>query len=206
MAQESLEHIQRLIDSLDTFLPPYLSQFDREKLKEALSQFPNNMNYYLSHRESEFPLQGDGWRGFVVYDYEDEKTLVDRAGIIFSNSCDINPDNARDINRAVIFAPLSPLHSYVSALEDRGVDGNRIKDLCSNIREQRITDLFYLPSVSEEIPEALVSMDTLHSLPRPVFDRAVTKHLFTLSMYGFYLFLLKISIHFTRVQEGIRRM
>lgn len=60
-------------------------------------------------------------------------------------------------------------------------------------------------------------MESGITLFAPVNDREVDhlfflcvqikqKKIFTLSNYGFYMFLVKLSIHFTRVREGVDRL
>jgi len=37
------------------------------------------------------------------------------------------------------------------------------------------------------------------------WDELLRNRLFTLSDYGFYLFLFKLSLHLTRIREGVSR-
>jgi hypothetical protein len=48
-------------------------------------------------------------------------------------------------------------------------------------------------------------LDDLHTLPLGMFQKADRPKLFTLSQVGFYLFVVKLSIHFCRFSEGISR-
>ena len=47
-------------------------------------------------------------------------------------------------------------------------------------------------------------LDDLHSMPIELHGQAAEK-LFTLSMAGFYLFVLKLSVHFCRLHENVDR-
>lgn len=196
--------IQTLLESLEVF-PTYLTRFDKESLKNALKEFPDNMNYYLSGRVSNYPLQGDGWRGFLIYDFESKSELTGRTGLVLSNTCDVNLDNVRDYDKSVIFVPLVPLDSFRELLLEKGIRQGKIDEQYNNFRAQRVTDVFYLPELPGYIPEAIALLDDVHSLPRRVFSDNVDEHVFTLNDYGFYLFLLKLAVHFTRMHEGHSR-
>ena len=66
--------------------------------------------------------------------------------------------------------------------------------------------MFYLPKGGALEDEYVALLDDLHSIPAHAFERvAEKKKLFTLSMVGFYLFLLKLSVHFCRFHENVAR-
>lgn len=199
-----VNRIQALLESLEVF-PTYLTQFDKKALIKALKEFPDNMNYYLPRRASSYPMQGDGWRGFLIYDFESRIELTGRTGLVMSNTCDINLDNVRDYDKAVIFAPLVALNSHREILLKRGIRRDKIDEQYNNFRAQRVTDVFYLPELPGHIPEAIAFLDDVHSLPRKIFSDNVDEHVFTMNDYGFYLFLLKLTVHFTRMHEGQSR-
>lgn len=205
MASSIPDGLEAFVESIGTFLPPYLSQFDKKKLAEALAQFPDNMDYYTLASVGDQAFQGDGWEGFLIYDFEEGETVSDLSGIILSNSCDIDIANDRDRDRNVVFAPVIKLEGCIESWRESGVSEQTIGQRYRDITRQRITDLFYLPEMPGKLPELIVSLDDVHSLPRKVFDSSVRTRVFTLNFYGFYLLLLKLSIHFTRIQEGMRR-
>jgi len=196
---------EEFVESIGTFLPPYLSHFDRSKLAEALRQFPENMDYYTLQPLGREIYQGDGWKGFLIYDFDAGEPVSDVSGIILSNSCDLDSKNERDRSRNVVFAPVARLQGHIQSWRDAGVGEDKIEQRYEDITKQRITDLFYLPECSGRFPELVVSLDDVHSIPRHVFDTTEGGRIFCLNFYGFYLFVLKLSIHFTRVQEGMNR-
>lgn len=65
---------------------------------------------------------------------------------------------------------------------------------------------FYLPK-SKNLDEAVAFFDYTNSFDINYIDRESLKErrLVSLSNYGFYILLLKLSIHFTRVQEKVER-
>lgn len=163
------------------------------------------MSFY-SNREDlrEELLQGDGWKGFIAIDFHtgERKTV---SGAILSNSCDIDPRNVRSLPVNVLFAPLIELRKYTDALRTIGKKDDQIKNTIIDLKRQRITNVFYLPECSGFIPESLILLDDIHRHPLQDFIVQPRQSLFTLNDYGFYIFLIKLSIHFTRFQEGVIR-
>ena len=66
-----------------------------------------------------------------------------------------------------------------------------------------VTHVVYLPKNSKMQYDAIVRLDKICSVDRRKISNK--NRLFTLSDYGLYLFLLKLSIHFTRIRERIDR-
>jgi len=127
-------------------------------------------------------------------------------GIILSNSCDISPKNKRDIPANVVFAPIIKLKSFKSRLEQAHISEEKIKSKFSSIRNQMITTLFYLPQGAGLDDEYIALLDDIHTVPYRIFsDQNNRSKLFTLSQVGFYLFVLKLSVHFCRFHEEIAR-
>ena len=131
---------------------------------------------------------------------------IERLGLaIVSNSCDIAAANNPDPNQRVAFAPLLDLALYREFLIEAGKKPNDVDDYLAKIRRQEIYRIFYLPAMHGHFGESIVALDALHSMPlRAVSDRKLER-VFTLSMYGWYVLLVKLSIHFTRMGENIDR-
>jgi hypothetical protein len=146
-------------------------------------------------------LQGDGWRGFVVIDFEtsDRKTI---SAVVVSNSCDIDLENQADSPRKILFSPIVEL-AQLRALF--GGSGEQINNKVAAIRRQGISTMFYLPELPGVISESVALLDDVHQQPLGRFLEAPRKKLFTLSQPAFWIFLIKLSIHFTRANEGARR-
>ena len=55
--------------------------------------------------------------------------------------------------------------------------------------------------------ESIVFLDRVNNIPSKFIVRTTVpqKRIFTLSDYGAYLFLLKLSIHFTRIKDNVER-
>lgn len=188
------------------FLPKYLSPEQQRQLYEELERFPDKLNYYMP--PGSYPdnvLQGDGWRGFVVIDFEtsERKTI---SAVVVSNSCDIDPNNQADSPRKIIFAPIVQLQRLEQVLREVGRKDEHIADKLGAIRRQHITTMFYLPAISGVMPESVALLDDCHQQPLDRFLSGTRSKAFTLSQSAFWVFLIKLSIHFTRLNEGVNRL
>jgi hypothetical protein len=123
--------------------------------------------------------------------------------VVISNSCDIDPANRRDRALNILFSPLIALSKYVDLLRQVKSEA-QITPVLTAIRDQKMTSIFHLP---EGVwgPEGIVLLDTIHAHPLDHFLAKNRARLFTLSQYAFYIFIMKLSIHFTRMQENVRR-
>lgn len=191
-----------IYEAFRTFLPAYLTPEQKADLYAELDRFPENTNYYLQGRFDAEMLQGDGWSGLYLSDLTTKGGRCVK-GIVLSNSCDISLENPSDRPRKVIFSPLRRLSAYREFLL-KHKDGAAANSVIDSIRKQRITYMFYLPA-SGDREEAIAVLDDVSSISLDRFVQGKPEKLFTLSQYGFYIFLLKLSIHFTRFQESIQR-
>lgn len=194
-----------IFEQIRLFLPKYLTPEESRELFSELSKFPDNLNFYLNRAElHDQLLQGDGWRGFIAIDFA-TGTRRPVSGLIMSNSCDISPENRRDLPVNVLFSPLLRLDAFMERLRTTGKTETQLETILVNIRKQRMTSMFYLPQHGDVIPESIVLLDNIHAHPlQDLLAQRPTK-LFTLNQYAFYIFLIKLSIHFSRFQEGVRR-
>lgn len=190
-------------------IPYYLTADPSQKefLKDLASLVSgSNRGYFAPTHNDPFSddmLQGDGWRGFLLYSFDLRKTQKVR-GIVLSNSCDISPENPRMESPKVTFAPIVKLSRLVDRFESFGIDRNSIEDRVRNIKAQKATSIFYMPKEGPLEEDYVALLDDLHSMPLQARDMDAEK-LFTLSMAGFYLFIFKLSIHFCRLHENVRR-
>ena len=128
--------------------------------------------------------------------------------IILSNTCDVDLQNERNFPSQLVYSPIFDLSKYRSSLIEKSKKPKEhIDDHISAIRRQEITQIFYLPSIEGKLEESLVFLDRINNMPNKIVDResVPSKRIFTLSNYGLYLFLIKLSIHFTRIQDKVDR-
>lgn len=182
------------VEDIKEHIPYYLTREAKEGLVKALKDFPEKMNYYTVRHPGEL-LQGDGWNSLDIINIEtaERKSIK---GIILSNSCDISPENTRDLPARIVFAPIFPLSLYENLLTQSGIDLNKVSSKISSIKLQKVTSLFYLPKGGCLESDYIAVLDDLHTLPVQVFCKKPDREKqFTLSQAGFYLFLFKLQ-HF----------
>ena len=194
-----------VFEQIRLFLPKYLTPEQTKELYSELSKFPDNKAFYLFRTDlRDQLLQGDGWQGFIAIDFATgaRKTV---SGVILSNSCDISSENREDLPVNVLFAPLIGLAKYMDRLREIGKTATQIESIVGNIKKQRVTSLFYVPDCQGSIQESIILLNDIHAHPLQDFLTRDRTSLFTLNQYAFYVFLIKLSIHFSRFQEDIQR-
>jgi len=199
------------LEEIKFYLPKFLTPENQKTLFEELGSFPKNIDsrmYTERLRSEKVVFQGDGIRDLLVLNLPDI-TAQEAKCMIFSNTCDVDTGNKRGFfTPRIVYAPILSLSKYRSMLVRRRLkSGLAIQEHLRQIRQQKITQAFYLPSHGVLTEDSLVFMDrvcsnSIASIERKDLSKA---RLFTLSDYGNYLFLIKLSIHFTRMQDGVNR-
>lgn len=191
------------LESIQSHIPYYLTQEAKENLVKALETFPN-VNYYTRLYNDDI-LQGDGWNSLEVINFYDSSRKQIK-GIILSNSCDISVDNKRSTPVNLVFAPLIKLSNFSALLTAKGISEEQVQNKLLSIRNQLVSSIFYLPKGGCLDEEYLALLDDVHTKPFEFFQSNHQKSkLFTLSQVGFYMFLLKLSVHFCRFHENVFR-
>lgn len=198
------------VESLQQLIPYYLTAPDRRVLVDELERISKGgtAEYFLSPYHDSFKtdmLQGDGWRGLQLFLFETgEKRSVQ--GLVMSNSCDVEAGNARDVPARVMFAPLVRLSDYEALLRKSGIDSTKVDQKLGEIRAQKTTNMFFLPAGGPLGEDHVVRLDDAHSMPVKAHVSAPEREkLFTLTNTGFYMLVLKLSVHFCRLQEKVNR-
>ena len=195
-------------ESIKHFLPKYLYEIDQKKLLKEIVDFPDNLDsrFYTNLLKNELIIfQGDGITGLKISNLPSRKFLNAKC-LITSNTCDIDPDNKRLFESRLTYCPIIDLDKYISNLTAQKIDATKIDNHLKDLKSQKITQILYLPKNSK-LKESLVFLDRTNNCPINVITKKniKTSRLFTLSNYGFYMLLLKISISFTRIGEGVNR-
>ncbi|MBK6008805.1 hypothetical protein JJB11_22135 [Ramlibacter ginsenosidimutans] len=186
----------------ELFLAPYLTSERKEGFLKELKQFPPKRIYTTINDPD--PLQGDGWVGCTVVRFEDGKRDQIK-GVVVTNSCDVAGDNKRATPVNLSFAPILLLHKYHDLIE-KGLGKQAADDHVREVREQKISSIFYLPDTGDLGGESIVLLDVVHTIPLSAFQKEERKaRLFSLSDVGFWLFLFKLSFHFCRFHENVDR-
>ena len=186
----------------DILLPPYLREDRKPGFLQELKAFASQKNYYALLSDPE-PLQGDCWSGITVI--EAGSSPVTLKCLVISNSCDLAKANFRFSNPNVSLVPLVLIDRYETGLKAE-FDANRVTDHIADIRAQRVSSMFFLPSHPGVGGDCIACLDQIYTVPLQTFtERAVTKRVFSLRDTAFYLLLFKLSFHFCRLHENIDR-
>jgi hypothetical protein len=196
---------EEILEQVSLFLPKYLTPSQKQDLYSEMLRFPGTTQFYL-HRPDlrDQLLQGDGWQGFIAINFHTGQRKV-VSGVILSNSCDVSTDNSRSLPVNILFAPLVNLSQYEQLLLANGKSPAQVGSQFNEIRNQKVTSMFYLPRLLGVIEESIILLDDIHVHPLRDFLEVSHEPLFQLNQFAFYLFLIKLSIHFCRFQEGIQR-
>lgn len=200
-------------EEVKKYLPQYLSSESQDKLFQELKSFPENIDdrlYSQILKKEGIMYQGDGIDGMLVINLPSEEIRPIRS-MILSNSCSIHPSNKKLFQSRIIYAPIFNLQKYRERLMDEYKNEEnietKIEEHVNSLRRQLNTQIFYLPQGGDLEADSIVFLDRLNNCPTDFVtaDEISQRKIFTLSNYGFYLFLIKLSIHFTRVREDVER-
>lgn len=106
----------------------------------------------------------------------------------------------------LVFAPIVAISTYRGVLEDEGIEAEVIEQNLKDIREQRISTMFFLPAAGVLAEDHMAKMDEAYTVPASLFQVAdPPTRLFSLYDVAFYLFTFKLSYHFCRLHEKVDR-
>ena len=198
------------LDSLREQIPYYLNDESKKSLLTNLRALREgqSIDLFLSEDNNDFQnqmLQGDGWRGFELFSFEGNKK-VSVFGIVVSNTCDVSPENKRDLATRVTFAPLVKLAKFQQLLKESKISSSKIANKIKSIKLQTTSNIFFIPAGGPLKEDYIVRLDDIYSIPLKCHqNHPDRKKLFTLNDLGFYLFVFKLSVHFCRLFEQIDR-
>lgn len=202
-------------DEIRKHLPQYLSSTSQNGLFKDLKEFPDNIDQRLFSPkllDHDLIYQGDGIEGLTVSNFPSTETR-DLPAIVFSNTCDVNPENKRFFSSRIVYSPMFKLDKYKHMLIEEFVDTSEhtleaINNHIEAIKKQLITQIMFLPKGCKLQDDSIVFLDRVNNYPlgEMSVEDVKRKKLFVLSNYGLYIFLIKLSIHFTRIQENVDRL
>ncbi len=197
------------VEEIKKYLPKYLSEDSYNKLLEELSKFPNNSkkSYYTTSLNDHPSLFQSDALDKMPFALLPDNQIKNVPVMVLSNSCSMNPENESPYNDSITYAPIHNLTKYLNTLqEDLKYNQDQIRNYKYEIEKQNISSIFYLPSFGI-LESSIVRLDYISSCHISHLNQEdiPRKRLFTLSDVGFYLFLFKLSIHFTRILEKVDR-
>jgi hypothetical protein len=195
-------------DELRQFLPTFLSQGSQKAFIDEIKYFLTSQPkpFYTSALATTAILfQGDGLHGLSIINLPDP-TIKAGSALLLSNTCDMDPSNRRLFDSSLTYAPIFSLQRYLGVLLKR-FPKDRINTHESDIRQQLITQIFFLPKGGKLQEDSIVFLDRIVSAPSKTIniDKVPQDRLFTLSDFGAWLLALKLSIHFCRIRDRVDR-
>lgn len=209
-------------DNFESLLPSYLTDVDKARLKDGLLQFSRSrgeakvaseIDYtnFTCREQSDYFKQSDLVREirypFLNSEYQYEKKFTD--ALILSNTCDISDENNHTLNKKqCILAPIIKLSLLIEELSsNENISDEQLASFQQELKLQRITNLFYICDNGGD--EYIAMLDKLFWFPteelNEYLENISENKIFSLSMFGYYLYLLKISFHFCRFPESMER-
>ena len=201
--------MNNLDEEIKKYLPQYLSEIELNNLRKELENVPTDGTkdtvYTIALANADYLLQGDGVANLDYINFPDV-VIKPIDVILLSNTCDMSIENKRMNPCRIMYAPILKFDIYARKLREsfpsQSVD-NHLRD----IKAQQISQAMFLPKGGKMDYDGIVFFDRAISIPlsEETMQSMCDNKLFTLSNFGLYLLLLKLSIHFTRIQERIDR-
>ncbi len=210
------------LELIRTFLPKYLTPEQKDNLFNLVQNyfpFTNDPNIIYSFlQETDYYYQGDCVIDIPFAKFDNGKfEAAYLKGIIASNTCDISQENERIESANIQFSTVFTLSEYIEILKRKSIPQIKINTFLENLKCNRISNLFYLPEKiyngEKVLEESFARFDSNVTLPISIFnDTKYNKsyspngdRVFSFSNYGFYMFLIKLSVHYCRFREGVFR-
>lgn len=204
--------------------PAFLSATEKDRITQGLAQFgasvastPKLYTDFYATNAPAYLLQGDLIPSMRLPVWQPAAGTYGKGytnALLIANTCDVDvAGNARNIPKEVGFIPLVPLANFLSRLTDtfeaQGLSPATISAKLQNIekelRGQLLTNVFYLPASPSGQPEQVALLDRPFWFPADellqVGAALLTHRLASLSQWGYYLFILKLSYHLCRLPE-----
>lgn len=194
-------------ENIDLYLPKYLSSDSLKELYSGLKDFPDNIDtrLYTSGLDPNVIFQGDCLPNLPIVNLPDT-SVKNATAVVLSNTCDIDQGNKRFFFKSqILYAPIINLKKYKEGLVSSGLDKDKVDAHIGSLKKQEITQIFYFPKFNDELEDPLLFFDRIYNVSNDFVDREVVNRIFSLSDYGIYLFLFKLSLHFTRIQDKVER-
>ncbi len=203
----------------EKFLPLYYDDVTRDRIKSGLSGFCAERgkdfeypNFYTTNTP-DYLLQSDILNSIRTVDWDGTKgdfIPIFSSGMLISNTCDVAPDNVRNINeKHALIAPILELSIFFDELNTNGYDEPQIKELHRKLKEQAPSNVIYLPPNFINGKEYIVFLDKISWIPISQltggYETIIDNRFIGLTNWAFYLFLFKVAYHFARLGDSYDR-
>jgi len=202
--------------SFEELLPPYLISAEKGRIKTALRQFFNEgteplYDGFYTFKKQPYLMQADVLHSVKGINFDFDRGEYEtgyNAAMLISNSCDVSTENNRAVNqKEALFAPIVPVNAYLEDFEEQGFSHDQLNNFYNTLKRQEYTNLFYMPPVNDV--DYMVRLDRTYWVPQSEIAEALSdldgSRFISLSNWGYYLFITKLSLHLCRVPEEFER-
>lgn len=193
-------------EELQVFLSENLMQENLDAVLQELDEMLNGRGMTAANHDDSC-LQGDVYDAVncIVRTSGGEVGIRPQRVMLVSNSCDASPENPRRIPIDLTVAPLLRLSRYREMLVAHGISDQAATDTVNAIKRQQKTDLLFVPAGAGLEEDMVALLDKVQSLPAADFMAGGPPRLAVLTQRGFWVLLVKLSMHFLRPHEGVAR-
>lgn len=179
---------EQFVDFVKQVVPSVKEEI-AEDLKKWIRQTGNNIEYesYYSYAQNDL-IQGDVIDGikFILIDKNGKPIVTPKMkAMVISTSCDIEQD------RNITLCPL---------FDNSDLNGSALYDVMHNLK----FDTFYIDS--EAIKDSHVKFSVCNTVDKELIFNALRegkiKKVFTMNMMTYYLFIVKLTIHYMRMEDS----
>jgi hypothetical protein len=202
------------MEKIESLFPSELSEQRKGRLRDGLKQFlPGDLSqklYSEFYTQKAYPyfLQGDlifDLR-FPNWDSETREYSKIYSNIaLISNTCDIDEANRRSVPKQVMITRLVTVAEFYEELIVNNVKSP--ETILLSLRNQEYSNLMYFPPIGDTEYIAVfdemswITLDELNFLKNDIEQNRIA----TLDYFGYYLFMFKLSYHFSRLPEETDR-
>lgn len=176
----------------------YIHPGHKKEFFACLQGFPAGIDKWLYGIPED---KGSLYQGDILVDvpvcFVDEDgdiiKATDRVAMI-SNTCDLQPGHKETVIASLILT-LADHEKFLRQNDEKGVD-----EILRSIRENNVFSYFYLPK-SDDFPESFIDFSTMVTINSDYMNSTYPdKRVLSLSPYGFYLLLIKLTFHLARME------
>ncbi len=197
--------MQWTIEELRVLLSENLLRQNLEAVVQELHEMQAGRGMIAANHD-DLLLQGDVYdRVPCVTRGPEGANVTPRRVILVSNSCDASQENPRAVPIDLTVAPVLRLSRYEQMLRDGGISPTALEDTVRSIRRQEKTNLIFIPRGARVEEDMVALLDRVQSMSYGEFNSTSPQRLAVLTQRGFWVLLVKLSMHFLRPHEGVPR-
>ncbi|MGD9745027.1 MAG: hypothetical protein AB7I98_00010 [Verrucomicrobiales bacterium] len=157
-------------------------------------------SYYVDPHLEEERLQGDLFHDvpFVRIKSENDHTLKLQVAVVLNNTCDLQTGRSDFIN----FALAADFSKFKRAIESRE-NPEKARGFLDSVKKNVVNEIFFIPPCPVCESGLIVFLNQVTTIPAALYDTNISqkKRFASLSQHGFYLFLIRLTNFFARIEK-----